>query len=109
MSNKSQLDKIRQSVLNSVEESQRRFRQAMIGFAVIEATCWVTYIVLAIYSFSLPVLIGVAAAAVYVMVSCGIMGVKLHIDACTNRILTSVELLADDEFSVEREDSVDPS
>ncbi len=97
MNDTTKLDRIRRTVLDSVERSERTFRKAIVGFAFIEVTCWTAYITLAILSFSLPVLIGVAAVAVYVMVAGGLMGLKLHIDACTHRTLTAIELLADDE------------
>ena len=97
MSDASKFDKIRGSVLDSVEQSDRTFKKAIVGFALIEGTCWVTYIALATLSFSLPVLIGVAAVAVYAMVTGGLMGLKLHMDACTQRTLTAIELLAEDE------------
>ncbi len=97
MNDTSKFDRIRRSVLDSVEQSERHFRRAIVVGAFIEGTCWIVYIVLAVFSFSLPVLIGVAACAVYVMVTSGLMGMKLHMDACTQRTLTAIELLAEDE------------
>ena len=97
MSDASKFDRIRKSVLDSVEESERHFRWAIVGFAFLEGGCWVAYIVLAVLSFSLPVLIGVAALAVYGMVSAGLIALKLHIDVCTRRTLTAIELLVEDE------------
>ena len=97
MNDSSRLDRIRRSVLDSVEQSERHFRKSIVMFAVIEGTCWIAYITLAIFSFSLPVLIGVAAVAVYVMVMGGLMGMKLHVDACTQRTLSAIELLAEAE------------
>ncbi|QDT99543.1 hypothetical protein [Gimesia aquarii] len=97
MNNSSKFDRIRRSALDSVEQSERHFRKAIVGFAFIEGTCWIGYITLAAFSFSLPVLIGVAAVAVYVMVTGALMGLKLHMDACTQRTLTAIELLAEDE------------
>ncbi len=106
MNDSSKFDRIRRSVLDSAEQSERQFRRAIVGFAFLEGTCWITYIVLAVLSFSLPVLIGVAAVAVYVMSSGGLIGLKLHIDACTQRTLTAIELLAEDEPDGDVSDSV---
>ncbi len=105
MNDTSKFDRIRRSALDSVEQSDRSFRKAIIGFAFIEGTCWIAYIALAALSFSLPVLIGVAAVAVYVMVTGGLMGLKLHMDACTQRTLTAIELLAEDEQEVGSNDT----
>ena len=105
MNDTSKFDRIRRSILDDVEQSERHFRRAIVVGAFIEGTCWIVYIVLAVYSFSLPVLIGVAAVAVYVMVTSGLMGMKLHMDACTQRTLTAIELLAGDESDDDSSDT----
>ncbi len=92
MSNPSSLDDVRRSVMDSVEESEKMFHKAIIGFAVLEFVCWGAYILLAIFDFSLPVLIGAAAVCVYTTISAGLFGLKFHIDQCTQRTLQAIEL-----------------
>ena len=89
------LDRVRQSVLDSAEQSHRNFRWIILGFAALELAGWVAYIALAIYGFSLPVLIGVAAVCVYSINMAGTLGLKSQMDHSTQRVLKGIEMLAE--------------
>ena len=89
------LERIHQSVLDDAEASERNFRGLIAAFAILEGVCWGTYIVLALYGFSLPVLIGVAAACVYSTIAVGLFGLKFHMDGTTQRVLKAIEILAE--------------
>src|SRR5262245_55188257 len=97
MSKTANLDAIRRSALDSVEESKRVWIGALTAFACVEGGCWIAYLVLAYFEFSLPVLIAVAALLVYSTVFAGVMGLKLHLDNATRRILQAIETLANDD------------
>jgi hypothetical protein len=88
------LDDIRRAALDSVESSKRLWTRALTWFAVAEGTCWVAYILFAYFGFPASVLIGVAALLVYSTVFASIMGLRLHLDNSTQRILKAIETLA---------------
>jgi threonine/homoserine efflux transporter RhtA len=89
------LERIHQSVLDDAEASEQSFRHLVVAFAVLEGLCWGTYILLALMEFSLPVLIGVAAACVYATIAVGLFGLKFHMDGTTQRVLKAIEILAE--------------
>jgi hypothetical protein len=90
----SNLDDIRRAALDSADESRRLWTRVLTLFAILEATCWVAYLVLAYYEFPTSVLIGVAALLVYSTVFASIMGLRVHLDNATRGILKAIETLA---------------
>lgn len=91
------LERIHQSVLDDAETSARNFRHMMTAFAFLEALCWGSYLLFAVLEFSLPVLVGVAAVCVYSTIAAGLLGLKVHVDATTQRVLKAIEILAEQE------------
>jgi hypothetical protein len=94
MSEPTKLDDIRRAALDSVEASKRQWARALTVFAVVEGACWVAYILFAWFAFPTSVLIAVAALLVYSTVFASIMGLRFHLDNCTQRVLKAVETLA---------------
>jgi hypothetical protein len=94
MSEPTKLDDIRRAALDSVEASKRLWTRALTGFAIAEGACWVAYILLAYFGFPASVLIGVAALLVYSTTFASVMGLRFHLDTCTQRILKAIETLA---------------
>src|SRR5689334_14707912 len=94
MSKPSSLDEIRRSALDSADESKRLWNRALTLFACVEGICWLAYLVLAYLQFSTSVLIAIAALLVYSTVFAGLMGLRLHLDSSTRRILQALESLA---------------
>jgi hypothetical protein len=94
MSEPTKLDAIRRAALDSVDESKRLWARALTGFAVVEGSCWIAYILLAYFEFPASVLIGVAALLVYSTVFASVMGLRLQLDHCTQRILKAIDTLA---------------
>jgi len=95
MAKATNLDEVRRSALDSVEASRRVWNRALTFFACVEGGCWLAYLLLAYFEFSLPVLIAVAALLVYSTVFTGIMGLKMHLDDATRRVLQAIETLAE--------------
>jgi hypothetical protein len=91
------LDDIRRSALDRAEESKRLWQQVILMFGVVEGTCLLAYILLAYFDFPVSLLILVAAVLVYSTVFAGIMGLKLHVDNSTQRILKAIESLAQEQ------------
>jgi hypothetical protein len=94
MSGPAQLDDIRRAALDSVEASQRLWKRAITWFAVAEGTCWLAYVLLAYFAFPTSVLIGVATVLVYSTTFVSVMGLRFHLDSCTQRVLKAIESLA---------------
>jgi hypothetical protein len=97
MASSTKLDEIRRSALAGVEESRRLWARVITLFAVVEGLCWIAYILLAYFQFPTSVLIGVAALLVYSTVFTTIMGLRLHFDKGTQRILKAIETLVPEE------------
>jgi hypothetical protein len=88
------LDDIRRAALDSAEASKRLWAWTLTWFAVAEGACWIAYILFAYFEFPASVLIGVAALLVYSTVFASIMGLRMHLDNSTQRILKAIETLA---------------
>lgn len=96
MSQPTNLDDIRRSALDQAEESKRLWQGVLIVLAAAEGLCWIAYLLLAYFGFPTSVLILVAAVLVYSTVFTGVLGLKLHVDNCTQRVLQAIESLARD-------------
>lgn len=90
------VDRIRKSALETAEKSDKNFTLFLWAVGVLELVTVTTYVVLAVLEFSEPVLIGVAGACVYTLIAAGLFGLKFHTDNSTNRIITALQLLAED-------------
>jgi hypothetical protein len=90
----SRLDDIRRVALDSAETSKRLWTRVIALFAVLEGSCWIGFVLLAYFEFPTSVLIGVAALLVYSTIFASIMGLRCHVDNCTQRILKALESLA---------------
>jgi hypothetical protein len=95
MADQTKVDEIRRAALDCVDASQRLWTRVIALFGLLEAACWIAYIVLAYFEFSYSVLIGVAALLVYSTITVGILGLRSHLDQCTQRILKALESLPD--------------
>jgi hypothetical protein len=96
MSGPAKLDAIRRAALDSVEASRRLWKRALTAFAVAEGACWLAYVLLAYFEFPTSVLIGVATVLVYSTTFASVMGLRFHLDSCTQRVLQAIESLARD-------------
>ncbi|OAI48223.1 hypothetical protein AYO44_07630 [Planctomycetaceae bacterium SCGC AG-212-F19] len=94
MTESTKVDEIRRVALDSVDSSRRLRIRVIALFGLLEAGCWIAYLVLAYYDFPTSVLIGVAALLVYSTVFASILGLRCHLDNSTQRILKALESLA---------------
>lgn len=104
MATASHVDRIRKSALESADKSDRNFWRFLWVVAFLELAVAVTYVVMAVLGFSEPVLIGVAGACVYTLIASGLFGLKFHMDTSTNRIISALQLLAEDADEAEHQD-----
>jgi hypothetical protein len=90
MATASNVDRIRQAALESADRSERNFFRFIWSVAFLELLIATIYVLMAVFGFSVPVLIGVAGACVYTLMAAGLYGLKLHIDASTSRIISAL-------------------
>jgi hypothetical protein len=81
------LDEIRRRALDLVDQSERRWKRAILLFVVVEGLGWFSFILLAYFGFSIAVLLGVAVLILYTMIFSWAVALKDHMDTCTQRIL----------------------
>jgi hypothetical protein len=91
MSNSTHLDEIRRRALELADNSERRWKRAIVIFAAVEATGWISFILLAWLGSSVAVLLGVAVLILYTMIVTWTFALKEHIDNCTQRILKAMD------------------
>jgi hypothetical protein len=87
------LDRIRGAALDRIEKAERQRKYLLGGMALAEGLCLVLYVVLADWDDRLHQLIFIAACLVYTTLALGLFSLAAHVQACTQRVLRSVELL----------------
>jgi hypothetical protein len=93
MSNSTHLDEIRRRAMDVADKSERRWKRAILIFAAVEGTGWISFILLAWFGFSVAVLLGVAVLILYTMTFTWAVALKEHMDTCTQRILKAIETM----------------
>jgi hypothetical protein len=93
MSNPTPLDEIRRRALDLVDQSERRWKRAILLFAVVEGLGWTSFVLLAYFGFSIVILLGVAVLILYTMIFTWAVALKDHMNTCTQRILKAMETL----------------
>ena len=79
MATATNVDRIRQAALESADQNERNFFRFIWAVAFLELLIAIVYVSMAVFGFSVPVLIGVAGVCVYTMAAAGLYGLKLHI------------------------------
>src|SRR5215469_7759374 len=91
MSNSIHLDEIRRRALDLADKSERRWKRAILIFALVEGTGWISFVLLWWLDFPLAVLLGVAVLILYTMIFTWAVALKEHMDNCTQRVLKAME------------------
>ncbi|HWT00003.1 MAG TPA: hypothetical protein VN256_07130 [Pyrinomonadaceae bacterium] len=88
------IDEVRGSVLDRIERSERHYRTAFVGAAVVEAAFLAGFLFLADLSNRTHVLLLIATVAIYTLLGLSLMALGNYINRSTLRVLKAVELLA---------------
>lgn len=93
MSANIKIDQIRGEVLNRIDRTERRFKLAFIGAAVVEILFFLSFLLLADLSNRLHLLMLITAVASYTIIILGLMALGAHMSRNTLRILKAIEML----------------
>ncbi len=88
------IDEVRGTVLDRIERSERHYRTAFIGAAIVEAGFLAGFLLLADLSNRTHVLLLIATVAIYTLLALSLMALGNYINRSTLRVLKAVELLA---------------
>ncbi|HKY04646.1 MAG TPA: hypothetical protein VJQ56_07150 [Blastocatellia bacterium] len=93
MSDANQIDLIRGAALNRIDRSERHYRLAFFGAAVIETFFLVGFLLLADLKDRTQLLIFLATIAVYTILALGLVALGAFINRNTLRVLKAIEML----------------
>ncbi|HKR21799.1 MAG TPA: hypothetical protein VJS17_04350 [Pyrinomonadaceae bacterium] len=95
MTNPVKLDEIRAAALARVDRSERNFKLAFFGAAIVEMAFIVTFLLLADLSNRLHVLLLISTVSCYSIVVLGLVALGAHINRGVARLLKAIELFKD--------------
>ena len=87
------LDSVRAAALARIDRTERNFKLAFIGAAVVESLFLVTFLLLADFSNRLHVLLLISTVSCYTIVVLGLVALGAHVNRAIARVLKAVELL----------------
>lgn len=89
------IDEVRAAALARIDRSERNFKLAFFGAAVVELAFILTFLLLADLSNRLHVLLLISTVSCYTIVVLGLVALGTHINRGIARLLKAVELLRD--------------
>ena len=87
------LDTVRAAALARIDRSERNFKLAFIGAAIVESLFVLTFLLLADFSNRLHVLLLISTVSGYTIVVLGLVALGAHVNRGIARVLKAVELL----------------
>lgn len=87
------IDEVRTAALARIDRSERNFKLAFFGAAIVEMAFIVTFLLLADLSNRLHVLLLISTVSCYSIVILGMVALGTHINRGIARVLKAVELL----------------
>jgi hypothetical protein len=101
MSKEINLDKVQSAALNRIERSQKHYKMAITGAALVEALFFIAFVFLMDFANRTHVLMLVATMATYTIVGVGLVALGTHTNNNTQILLRAIEML---EKSLEKPD-----
>src|SRR5829696_5496340 len=92
MAQNADLDTVRAAALARIDRSERNFKLAFFGAAIVETAFVVSFVLLADLSNRLHVLLLVSTVSCYSIVVLGLVALGAHINRGIARVLTAIEL-----------------
>ena len=86
------LDSVRAAALARIDRSERNFKLAFIGAAIVESLFMVTFLLLADFSNRVHVLLLISTVSCYTIVVLGLVALGAHVHRGIARVLKAVEL-----------------
>jgi len=87
------LDSVRAAALARIDRSERNFKLAFIGAAIVESLFMVTFLLLADFSNRVHVLLLISTVSCYTIVVLGLVALGAHVNRGIARVLKAVEFL----------------
>jgi hypothetical protein len=95
MAQRVNLDEVRAAAIARVDRSERNFKLAFVGAAIVETAFIVSFILMADLSNRLHLLLLISTVSCYSIVVLGLFALGAHINRGVARVLKAVELLGD--------------
>ena len=89
------LDSVRVAALARIDRSERNFKIAFLGAALVESLFLATFLLLADFSNRLHVLLLISTVSCYTIVVLGLVALGAHVNRSVARVLKAVEFLPD--------------
>ena len=86
------LDSVRAAALARIDRSERNFKLAFIGAAIVESLFMVTFLLLADFSNRVHVLLLISTVSCYTIVVLGLVALGAHVNRGIARVLKAVQL-----------------
>jgi len=86
------LDSVRAAALARIDRSERNFKLAFIGAAIVESLFMVTFLLLADFSNRVHVLLLISTVSCYTIIVLGLLALGAHVNRGIARVLKAVEL-----------------
>ena len=93
MAQNADLDRVRAAALAQVDRSERNFKLAFFGAALLESVFLVSFLLLADLSNRLHILLLISTVSCYGIVVLGLVAMGAHINRGVMRVLKAVEML----------------
>lgn len=93
MSDVSKINEVHRTALDRIDRSERHYKAAFFGAAIVEALFLVAYLLLADFSNRVHVLLLITTIAVYSILAFGLVALGTHVNRNTLRVLKAIELL----------------
>ncbi|HEX5709198.1 MAG TPA: hypothetical protein VFX96_17985 [Pyrinomonadaceae bacterium] len=93
MNESNNIDGVRRAALDRIDRSERNYRLAFYGAALLEALFLAGYLLLADFSERLHLLLFLATVATYTLVALGLLALGAHTTRGNLRVLRAVEAL----------------
>jgi len=87
------LDSVRAAALARIDRSERNFKLAFIGAAIVESLFMATFLLLADFSNRVHVLLLISTVSCYTIVVLGLVALGAHVNRGIARVLKAVEFL----------------
>jgi len=88
------LDSVRAAALARIDRSERNFKLAFIGAAIVESLFMVTFLLLADFSNRVHVLLLISTVSCYTIVVLGLLALGAHVNRGIARVLKAVQFVS---------------
>ena len=87
------IDEIRADTLERIERNERNYKYVFVGAALIEASFFAAFLLLADFSDRVHVLLLITTITVYTILAFGLIALGLHVNRNTLRVLNALETI----------------